>query len=184
MKPLSQRERRLIAIAILIALVALVQLAIVGPLVAGFGERAERRAQLALIYAHNERTIASLPRLRRAAEASAAAAAPFSIVAPSAEQAGERLRERLGRTITVAGGELRSTESIAAAPPGWTRASAQAVMPYPALVVMLDRLRREPPYLVIESLNIGAERALISGKLDLLDVRVEVSIPYRASPSR
>ncbi len=69
MTSLSDRERRLVAILILIALIALGWLAIVSPILSGFEARAAERERLTLVQASNERLIDNVARLRRTAEA-------------------------------------------------------------------------------------------------------------------
>lgn len=183
MKPLSARERRLVAIGILIALIALAWLAAVKPVLDGFGIRADRRIELTAQYGQNERLIARIGALRRAAEESAKLRREFAIDAPSPEQASERLKERLEAALTKSGGELRATES-AEAPAGWVRASASAVVTNDQLVKWLAILTREAPYLAMESLTISADRALNSNRLDLMDVQIEASIPFGPTGAR
>lgn len=182
MKPLTVRERRLVAIGILVAVLALAWLGVVQPIVAGFGARAERREALIAQYGQNERLIGRIGRLRRAAEESRALRRDYAIDAPSAEQAGERLKERLEASLAKAGGELRATES-AEAPAGWVRAGASAVVTNDQLVKWLAALANEPPYLAMESLTISADRALNSNHLDLMDVQVEAAIPFGPIPA-
>lgn len=177
MKPLTLRERRLVAIGLLIALLAFVYLGVVTPLLSGFAERAERRDTLSAQFAQNERMIARIAGLRRTAETLSRDQSRFTLAAPNAEAAGERLKERLGSALERAGGELRSTETVEA-PQGWTRAAAAGQMTNDQIVTMLERLQNEPPYLAIEALTIIADRALVSGKLDRMDVKLEASIPF------
>ena len=51
-------------------------------------------------------------------------------------------------------------------------------MPLDRLVKLLTLLQNQPPYLVIESLSIGADDALVSQKAEPLDVKIEASIPF------
>ncbi|MFK9781021.1 hypothetical protein ACJEM9_24915, partial [Escherichia coli] len=75
MRALSPREARLVAVLILIALIALVQGLVIGPIISGFAARSAERADLTLRYAANDRMIAAIPRLRRQAQARNAALA-------------------------------------------------------------------------------------------------------------
>ncbi len=177
MKTLSARERKLLAIALALAAIALVWLALVQPLLDGFTQRAERREFLSRQYAQNERLISRMSSLRRAAETQRKAGAAYAITAPGASEAGEALRTRLADSLATAGGELRAAEAGEASP-GWVRASATGVMSYAQLLGWLDRLANEPPYLVVEGLNINADRALQSNSIDLMDVQLETSIPF------
>jgi len=176
MKPLSPRERKLVAAGLLVAAFALLWLAIVQPIISGFSERDDRRESLIAQYQQNERLIGRIGALRRAAEDQNRLRSVYAIAAPDAVQGGERLKERLELSLEGAGGELRASESVDA-PAGWVRASASALVSNQQLVAWLARLGNYPPYLVIESLTVGADRAVNSNRLDLMDVKIEASIP-------
>src|SRR5204862_311741 len=94
---------------------------IVAPIVAGFQARAERLDRLALTYAHNVRTIATIPRLRRQAEAARAATASFVAGVPNVDAGREWLKERLQGAVEGAGGTFREGGD-AEGRPGWARA--------------------------------------------------------------
>lgn len=183
MNQLSPRERRLVAIGLALAALALVWLALLGPLLSGFAERASQRERLTAQYLQNERMIARIGALRRAAETQAQGAADFVASARDAEAASEMLKTRLADSLTRAGGELRASEGIEAQP-GWVRASVSGVVSYPQLVVWLDRLSNDPPYLVVELLSVSADRAINTNRLDLMDVQLEASIPLAPAHTR
>ena len=183
MRPISSRERKLVAIGLLVALIAAVQLGIVAPILDGFAARAARREELLLRYQHNERTIASIARLRRKAERQGAELGRFTLSAATAELAGELLKERLQRTIESAGGEFRSSDEVTA-PTGWIRARADCELTLDQMTRLLRQLQNEPPYLVVESLTVSADKALLSGQPGPMDVRIEAAIPYRPAASR
>ncbi len=176
MKPLTPREHKLVALGLLAALIALVWLVMIQPVIGGFGERADRREALVVQYVQNARLVARIAVLRRAAEEQRKRGSAFAIFAPNAEQASERLKERLEASLIRTGGELRSTESVTA-PQGWVRASAAAVVTNDQLVNWLGLLGSEEPYLAMESLTVAADRALNSNRPDIMDVKIEVSIP-------
>jgi type II secretory pathway component PulM len=183
MNQLTPRERKLAAIGLAVAALALVWLAVIGPLLLGFAERASQRERLIAQYLQNERMIARTSALRRAAEKQAQGAADFVVSARDADAAAELLKTRLADSLTRAGGELRASEGVEAQP-GWVRASVSGVVSYPHLVVWLDRLSNEPPYLVVESLSVAADRAINSNHLDLMDVQLEASIPLAPAHAR
>ena len=178
MMGLSLRERRLIAILVLIAMIAFVSLVIVSPIVSGFASRADERVRLTQTFAANERLIASLPRLRAQAERLKLADANYHIVAPNAGVALETLKERLAEQIAVSGAELKSMQDVPDRP-GWVRAWAECRLTLPQLLGLLEKLQNDPPYLLITTLTISADRATQSGKLDALDVRIEAAGSYR-----
>lgn len=179
----SPRERRLMALLILTGLVALAYLGVVAPIMAGFAARAERRDQLTLRYVHNLRTIGSIPRLRRQAEERRRAIGSFVIEARGVEAGREQLKERLRRAIERAGAEFREAGD-GEGRPGWVRARASARMTLRQLTATLDQLQNGPPWLVVETLSVGANDALVNGQLSTMDVQIEVSIPLRPASAR
>jgi len=80
-------------------------------------------------------------------------------------------------TTAAAGGQVTALQDVPATP-GEVRAWIQGRMTLPQLQQMLVRVNHTPPYLVTESLRISADRALETGRLDLLDIRLETSIPH------
>ncbi len=183
MKPQSPRERKLVAIALLLGLIALVWLGVIQPLVDGFSARAEQRAELADRYAQNERLIGRIAQLRKVAEEQRRQRTAYALPAPDAGQAAELLKERLAAALDKAGGELRETAAIEARA-GWARASASGVVSNGQLLDWLAGLTAQQPYLVLESVTIGADRALNSNRADLMDVKLEASIPFAPAHAR
>jgi len=183
MKPLTPRERKLVAVALLLAALALAWLALIAPVFAGFAAREARAQDLALRHAQNERLIARIPQLRRAAEAQARQRAVFALVAAGPVPAGELLKERLEAALVAGGGELRGSEVVETRA-GWVRASASGVVSNDQLVAWLGRLSTQQPYLVLESLSVGADRTINSNRADLMDVKLEASIPLAAANPR
>ncbi len=131
-------------------------------------------------YAANERLIARIPGLLRAAEKVEARKALFGVAAPDAAQGGEMLRERLEASLAAARGELRTSE-VLEGEAGWVRASATGVVSNDQLVAWLAAIANQPPYLSVESLTVGADRAINSNRLDLMDVRIEATTPLLAA---
>jgi hypothetical protein len=178
--PTSARERRLVALLILMMAIAILWFAILAPVINGFAERAERREQLSLRYVHNLRTIGSVPRLRRQAEEQRAAISNFVTGARSVEEGREWLKDRLQKAIEQSGGEFREAVDVDARP-HWARARASARMTLPQLTAALGRLQNAPPWLIVESLSISASDVLVTGQSSSMDVQVEASIPLPAS---
>jgi Type II secretion system (T2SS), protein M subtype b len=183
MPTLSLRERKLIAIGLLIGLIGLVQLFIIGPLVGGFSDRAAERQALRDQYAHASRTIATIPRLRRLADANRTQLRAFTLAAPDPEKGGILLEDRLRAAVEGVGGELRASGHDGS-DTSLSRANVAARMPLDQFVKLLALLQNQPPYLVIESLSIGADDALASQKAGPLDVKIEVSIPFVMAAAR
>ncbi|WP_213979255.1 type II secretion system protein GspM [Sphingomonas sp. dw_22] len=179
----SSRERRLIALLILTAVVAAAYYLVIEPILAGFSARADRTEQLAATYVHNLRTIAAIPRLRREAEGRRAAAATFVVNAKNIEAGREYLKDRLQRAIEGAGGEFREG-SDAEGQPGWARARATARVTLPQLTASLTRLQNEPPWIIVESVSVTASDALVTGQPSAMDVEIEASVPLRPAAGR
>lgn len=183
MRTLSPRERKAVALLMLVALVALVQVALVGPFVSGFAERADERERLAQRYSVNQRLIAAIPRLRRAAEAQQTAFSALGLPAAVADSGSRLLVERLERAVESSGGELRLAEE---APPGDGRAGARLAvrLTMEQMVRLLALVQDQPPYLAIDSFSVAADQAYISRKLEPMDVSLEVSISLARAPAR
>lgn len=182
-KPMTARERRLVAILLLVAMCAFLWLGVVAPVMHGFAARADERARLAQSYANNVRLIDRIGALRATAEQQRMRARDYAIRAGQPDAAGEMLRKRLSDAITRSGGQLRLVQGTVA-PAGWVRAVAQAQMSHTQLIALLDTLGTTPPYIVFETLDIAADRAVVSGTLDLMDVKIEISAPYAVGPAR
>ncbi|MHB8528964.1 MAG: type II secretion system protein GspM [Caulobacteraceae bacterium] len=185
MRPLAGRERRLIAIGLAAGALAVLWLGLVGPLVRGFGDRAAERRVLVATYGRDRALIAAMPVWRVLAERQTAAAGQFQLAAPSQEAAVEALKDKLQRLAADEGFKITSLADLAAAPPpGGVRIRADMQLTLTQLVESLRRLETEESYVVVEYISVSADRALQSGKLSSLDVRLEISAPYRAPGPR
>ncbi len=182
-RPTSPRERQLIALLVLLAIIAGAYYLVVAPIVAGFNTREEMRDQLALTYLHNLRTVSAIPSLRREAEDQRSAAASFVVNAPNIEAGREWLKDRLQRAIDSAGGEFREGND-AEGRAGWARARASARVTLPQLTTALTRLQNQPPWIIIESVTVTATDAVVTGQSSTMDVEIEASIPLRAAAAR
>jgi hypothetical protein len=183
MRATSARERRLIALLILTVLVAAIHFLIVAPIVAGFQARAARAEQLRLLYVHNVRTVATIPRLRRDAERARAAAQSFFLAVPGTEAGREVLKDRVQRAVEAAGGSIREGADAEGAT-GWARIRVSARTTLPQLTAVLANLQNQPPWLVIDHVGISAGNALVPGKPPILDVELEAAIPFRPTAAR
>ncbi len=185
MRPLSPRERRLVALGLLVAAVALVWLGIVWPVVGGFFARADEKRQLELSVQRNERLMASLPVLRAANEAQRATAGRFAIAAPSEQLATEILKERVQHVAADEGFALTSIQDQQAdAPTGEVKVRADMQLNLTQLCDTLRRLETEGAYVVVDYLAISADRAAVTGHLSPVDVRLELTAAYSQSGPR
>lgn len=183
MRAISARERRLVALLILTALVTAAYFLVVAPIVAGFHARAERAERLRLLYVHNLRTIATIPRLRREAERDRAEARAFFLAVPGAEAGREVLKDRVQRAVEAAGGSFREGAD-ADGGAGWARVRATARMTLPQFLAALASLQNQPPWLVIDHVGMSAGNALVPGQPPILDVEFEAAIPFRPAAAR
>jgi general secretion pathway protein M len=177
MRPLSPRERKLIAVLILILAVSLVLTIVIGPLVSGFAERAARRDALAQTFHANELRIGSLGALEAEAERQVGQMRALFIAAPDAEDAGETLRERIETAAQEAGADVKASEAVPTEE-GWARAAIDARLSHDQLAALLARLNAMKPALAVESVMVIADDALTNTKSDLLDVRLEATAPF------
>jgi hypothetical protein len=184
-RPLKARERRLVAIGLLAAALAVVWLALVAPLVGGFFARAAERRELIADYRRDRGVLASLP-LWRAAEARQRQSAPrFALAAPSEPLAAEALKERLVKLAADEGFAVMATSDLAAdAPPGKIRLRADLQLTLTQLYESLKRLETEGAYVVVEYLAISADRAAATGRSSPLAVRLEITAAYRPPGTR
>ncbi len=183
MRTLSARERKLVLVFIVLATAGFVWLAIVSPIVAGFSERASQREILIRQYQANQRIIGSIPRLRRQAELSREALRDFSIAARNRDAAVVAIQDRVQSAIDQIGGEMRSVDD-ASDDTGPIRVRASTRLTLAQMTTLLMRLQNSPPFLIVESVQVSADQAAISGRLDVMEVNVEVSIPFIAAQSR
>jgi type II secretory pathway component PulM len=180
MRPLAQRERRLIALGVLFALVAVVVLGIIVPLVGGMAERAITRSELVATYVRNQRVLAGIPVWRAQAVEQKSNSEKFAIVAPTEALAAEMLKQRINRMTNEEGGAVQTISEIQGdAPEGWVRVRADLQLTMGQLYKSLARLESEAPYVVVGYLSVAADRASKTGHAAPMDVRIEVSAPVR-----
>lgn len=180
MRPLNARERRLVALGILLALVAIVWLALFGPLIGGFFDRAQARRDLIATYQRNERVLHSLPRWRAIAEAQRRASDRFAITAPNEQLAVEALKERILRQAAEDGFTVSAVQDLQAnAGEGQVKVRADLLLSLRQLYATLRRLSTEGTYVVVEYISVSADRAFATGHAAPLAVRLELSGDWR-----
>lgn len=181
MTNLSERERRLVAILILIALITLGWIAVVSPILSGFEARAAERERLALVQASNQRLIDNVGLLRRQAEAQRADMARFHLIAATPEAASEQLKDRVSALIGEAGGEVRALQDTEAAEDR-IALRIEARVGEAELPRLLQRLQNAEPLLVVRTFSVstanapGAAISALSSRN--LDIRLDVSASH------
>ncbi|WP_164467396.1 type II secretion system protein GspM [Caulobacter flavus] len=185
MKPLSPRERKILALGLLAGAVGLAWLLIAAPILSGFEARRQTREVMLANWKRNERLIASVPAMRDAALEQRRTSRLYHITAPSQTAAAEALKQRLAAALTESGGVVTAVQEVKTnLPPGAVGAGADARITLTQLDQSLRRLQDEPPYVVAEYAMVGADRAFQSGRSEPLDVRIEISALVRVAPSR
>ena len=184
MRALLPRERKLVAIGLLVVVFAVLWLGVLSPLVSGFVERADERESLLMLYARNQRVLAGIPVWRAQAEEQRATASKFELTAPTEPLAAEALKSRLSKLTDDVGGTVEAVQDVQEdVPTGWIRVRADLQLTDGQLYKCLARLESEEPYVVVEYLSIAADRAFTTGHLGPMGVRIEVSAPVRLSQS-
>lgn len=185
MRPLTARERRLVALGLLVVAIGLFWLVVVGPLVGGFLGRAQERRDLWATHHRNDRLIASLPALRATAEAQRRIAPRFAMAAPSEAAASEAFKDRLRRLATQEGFTVKAIEDLPAeGPAGMVNIRADLTLTLNQLYETVRRLQSEDAYVVVDYLSVTADRSLAAGRLAPLDARLELSSAWRSTRAR
>ncbi len=182
MRPLQPRERQIVAVGILILVVAIVWFGLVQPVIGGFIARAEERNDLLAAYQRNERVLSGISVWRTKADEQKDTQAQYAIVAPTKVLAVENLKQRLNRTVANVGGTVQAISELPAqAPEGWVRVRVDLQLTMSQLYKSLNRLENEAPYVVVGYVSVVADRAVQTGHLATMDVRLEISAPVRTS---
>ncbi len=185
MRTLAPRERRLIAIGLLVALMAAIWLLLIAPVIGGFQARSTERLSLLARYRSNQHLLASIPSLRQATLDQRHTASLYQITAPTQAAAVEALKQRLDGGLADAGGTVSGVQPVQAdIPPGWISVRADAQINLTQLTQALQQLENEAPYVVVEYVSINADRALRAGRAQPLDVRLQVSALFHPAPVR
>lgn len=177
MTSLTAREQRLIAVLILLLIIAAAWLLLFAPVIDGFVRRSEQRAELAARIERNQRLVGAIPQLRRRVEAQRADRPRFLLVAPDRDAASDLLRQSLQRSVERSGGSLTA---IGGGADGgrFVGASVSATLTLDQLVALLGDLQNQQPALVVGGVNVVADRAFQTRKLDVMDVKFDVVVPF------
>jgi general secretion pathway protein M len=178
-RPLEPRERKIVALGILVAMLVVIWFGLIDPLIVGFIGRAEDRSDLLAAYQKNERILSSISTWRDQADQQSATQTQYGIVAPTKVLAAESLKQRLNRLTTAVGGSVQGVSELPAEKENWVRVRADVQLTMSQLYKSLTRLENEAPYVVVGYVSVVADRATQTGHLATMDVRIEVSAPVR-----
>jgi general secretion pathway protein M len=179
MRTLTARERRLVAIGILVLIVAVAWLGVIMPVVGGFAERAERRAELETQYARNARIIDSIRIWKHQAEAQNRDARRYAFSAANATLAATFLQQHVVGAVHGVGGSVQVSGPETATSSRSVVVRADAELTMSQLYEFLRRLESGEPHVVVEYFSVSADRAFQSGHVDSMDVRLRVRASYR-----
>lgn len=177
----SARERRLIAILILVAVVALVWLGLLRPLFDGFSARAHQRAALREQNEQAVRVAARLPRLRAEAARLRERAGRYLLPTTDRERAVALLRERIRALAMRHQIVIKSVQEVDA-DAGLVRVRADGTFQIEQLTAFLKQLQDQGPVVVVSSMTVAADTAFETGHAGPLGVRIEVSSAYQLAP--
>ncbi|MBV8978369.1 MAG: hypothetical protein JO261_16425 [Alphaproteobacteria bacterium] len=181
MRPLEPRERKIVALGVLVAAVAAAWFVVIDPVVMGFIDRAQERSDLLATYQRNQRLLAGIADWREEADRQSATQSQFNIVAPTKVLAAENLKQRLSRLANAVGGSVQNVSELPAEKENWVRVRADLQLTMAQLYKSLNRLENEAPYVVVGYVSVVADRAVQTGHLATMDVRLEVSAPVRTN---
>ncbi len=180
MRPLTQRERRLVALAILTGLAALVWVGVIDPVVVGAIRRAQDRQDLQEQVERAERLAAILPNLRSSAARQTAQTRQYVIEAASPIQAAELLKQRIGTVMQDEGGKVKSVQSVdESGKDQWVTVRADIQATHDQLIRAIAKLEDEEPNAVIDSLSVAADRSAATGRLEQLEISLGVSAQFQ-----
>jgi hypothetical protein len=180
MARLSTRERKLVALLLLVGALFAVWYGVLAPLIGGFVDRAAARQALIESYQRDARAVAQIPSIRRAAEAQRASAEKF--VMPGANP-GDALRDRVAAAVVASGGALKTIEDVAGTP-ATVRVRADSQLTIPQLNALLAGLAQGTPLLVVDALSVAADEAFQTNRPGQMDVRLEISARIAAPKPR
>ncbi len=182
MSGLTERERRLLALGLLVAALAAAWLGIAAPIIGGFSTRRAERAQFTLELERDRRLAHVFPRLRAEQAALAQEAGAYAFQTADAATARSVGEARLAALVTASGGTLHAVRDEAA-DAGQVRLRADAALTLHGLVGLLAALRSSRPFAVIEALTVSSGEASAPQTPAPLEMRIDVVYAY-AAPAR
>ncbi len=179
MNRLNPRERKLVALGLLVLVLALAWLGIGAPLLQGFADRRAEREALTDRFRHDARLIADFPSLRARAAAQGRDAGAYAFPTGSAGVARSAAEARLAAAVTTAGGQLQAVRDQPARP-GQVRLRVDAALTLPALDGLLRALQDSRPYPTLDAMVVASDGTATAQRLSPLEVRLDVIYAYAA----
>jgi hypothetical protein len=183
MNSLTLRERRLVAIAILVAVITGIYLLVILPIAAGFTAREMERTRLLASYERNQRVIGEMRHWRRQAERQKQERAKFSVSAPTKGEAIEIFKEQIIHQFVKIGGEVKSVQEVEASA-GWLQLRLDANLDLVKTSEGLRALQNSIPFAIVQTVSLSAEQPVADGQPRNLDVKIEIAAPYTSAQSQ
>jgi hypothetical protein len=179
---LTLRERRLVAIGILVALVVGTCLLLIAPVARSFAVRDSERQSLLAQYAKNASNINNMRHWRREADRQSQTKNRYSVQAASRQEAVEILREQIIRQFVKIGGEVRNCQEIEA-PAGWLRVRLAARLDIFKIERGIRTFQNQMPFAVVQTATVTGDRFATANPSQTLDIKLEISAPFSLSQS-
>jgi hypothetical protein len=180
MRPLSARERRLVAIALLVAAIAAVYLGVAAPAWRGFADRSAERQRLVNEISQSRRLIDQAGFWRAQAKRQKADLAAYAVMAPTRDAAVEATTQRIDSAVVGQGGVVKTIREQPGGP-GLVRVRVDLEASLTALMASLKVLENQKPYVLIEKLSIVADQAATAGRLSPMEISIDLAVPYRVA---
>ena len=177
MNGLTTRERRLVALGLLVAAIALIWFVAVAPILRGFAARQEARVAAQSQLEHNARLIASFGRLKAEVAAQRRTTSIYALSAASPFAASEAARDRVAKAAVASGGLVQGLRNQPA-PAGQVRLQADVRIGLAGLTNLIGRLEDDRPYATVDGLFVTAADASGAAGSTPLEVRLEVSYGF------
>ena len=179
MRPLMPRERKLIALAIVLALGAVAWSVVAAPVIQGFVDRSAERDVLRTEYVRNARLSAGYETWRGQLADQKSSDMQFAVAGANQQVASAALAARIEQMVLLSGGIPKAVQPVAGTSENEIRVRASLELTMEQLYRTLKQLEVGVPYVVVEYLSIRADRALQTDHLGPMDVRLDVSAQYR-----
>ena len=182
MSRLTLRERRLVAIGLLVVAFALLYWLVVAPIAAGFADRSAEREQLTADLQRNARLLDTRAFWGQQQALQRRNAARYEIPAVDAAAARDIAGRQIKAIVAAAGGAVRAIHEQAA-PPGMVRLRVDVRLGLTQLPVAIKDIENESPYPIIEALAVIVDPASAAGRLAPMEVRIDLAF-YHSNPAR
>ena len=179
MSGLSPRERRLIAIAILVGVLATIWLGLVSPILSGFTARKQQRIEAAETLRRNARLIASFGVVRSQLVDYRRSGSAWAVQAASLPAATELARARVTRAVADSGGALEALRDQPGRP-DLIQLQADTRIDLNGLQALARRLENDSPRAAVSMLSVAAPDTPGGQHVSPLQVRLDVSFSYVA----